>query len=144
VWGIAALGLKWIRRTVSNDEVAAEKLLQCGFLMTIPWVLLMFKGQSTTLHQGTYVLVLFAISGCVLTLRSVSVWLAAAICVAQCWVNWIVYSCDLSSFVFPNALLPVRNDWIWSLDLVGLCAFIALAFSGRRLAVAPDARTRLD
>lgn len=129
VWGIAALGLKWFRKSASPDEVAAEKLLQSAFLMTIPWILLMFKGQSTTLHQGTYVLVLFGIAGCILALCNLSVWLAAAICVAQCGVNWIVYSCDLSGFVFPNALLPVRNNWMLGLELTGLCAFIALALA---------------
>jgi len=132
-FGIAALAVRWTKRPVTNEQLAAERLLQCAACMTVPWVLLMFAPSSTVLHQGTYVLVLFALAGCLLAIREVAACLAVATCIAQCVLNWLVYESDLGVLAFPNALARARNSWMLALNLVSLCGFVALLWwRGRR------------
>jgi hypothetical protein len=71
-------------------RVSARLWLLVGCIL-VPWCLLMFKPESTSIHQGSYVAVLLAFSAAVLALWSIAPLLAIAVAVLEIALNVVIY-----------------------------------------------------
>lgn len=76
------------------------------FASIVVWSLLMFPPNSTSIHQGAYATVLFAMAASVLSLWALSPRLALAITLLQIGINLLLYG-PLTRIPIPNGLLPV-------------------------------------
>jgi hypothetical protein len=107
----------------------AHKLLLCSVCILGPFILLMFKPDSTRLHQGTYAMVILAITGSMLVFRVATPRLAIGVCVLNCVINWIIYAPDLSAAALPPSL-PLRPSpgmvVLHALSLWGFLSALAL------------------
>ncbi|MBV9227491.1 MAG: hypothetical protein JOY85_25940 [Acidobacteriaceae bacterium] len=112
---LAGIGM----RQHSPEWQSAILLLALILIINAIWCLLMFGPASTIIHQGTYVTVPLAFTGCVLALWTVSKWLAIVITILQISVQ---------AFVSLWLLHPAGQlqYGMVTLSLIGLAATLLL------------------
>jgi hypothetical protein len=102
------------------------------FASIVIWCLLMFTPNSTSIHQGAYATVLFAMAASVLSLWALSPRLALAITLLQIGINLLLYG-PLTRVPYPNGLLPVGILHVDTL-LLSVLSFAAVLALLRNLA----------
>lgn len=109
------------------------------FCILIPWCLLMFKPESTSIHQGTYVAVLLAFVAAILALWSVAPWLAIIVGALQITFNVVVYAPYMQDpSAAPKSHPLLGQLGVFAAALVGLLRLLSFQRSpGAR----PDAGT---
>jgi hypothetical protein len=134
-FGMIGILVRWKQLRHRNEMRLAERLLECSGWMIIVFVLLMFKGASTVLHQGTYASVLMAMAASILAFRAAAPITAVAVCACQCLFTWMLYEPDLSQ-AFPSSLTVRASPWMMALHAFAVLGFFAM------LALNPPSRTR--
>jgi hypothetical protein len=91
VTGAVALAAGLNRRFRSSAWRVAARLWLLVLCTLVPWCLIMFKAEATSIHQGTYVTVLLAFSASILALWAVTPWLALVVAALQIGLNFLLY-----------------------------------------------------
>jgi hypothetical protein len=130
--GIVAFAAGIRKRFRSPVWRVSARLWLVVICILIPWCLLMFKPESTSIHQGSYVAVLFAYSAAILALCSTARWLAIAIAVLQIALNFAVYAFPPKPGLVPGELVTFIAALIAMLWLLGARRLPLSALSRRR------------
>jgi hypothetical protein len=89
--GFLTLAAGLHKRSRSAAWRASARLWLCVMCILLPWCLMMFKAESTSIHQGTYVAVLLACCAAIAGFWAVKPWVAAGAAVLQIALNFLVY-----------------------------------------------------
>lgn len=135
-------GLLWQR--FRSIEWRTASVFWCFVLAaSVLWCLLMFGPSTTSIHQGSYAVMLLAFAASVLSLWAASPKLAAAVALAQVMLSFLLNE-PLTRVPYPNGLLP--EGQLHKDTLLLLCAALGLVLGllSRIAAVAgsPHAATR--
>lgn len=89
--GAVAFAAGLLRKPRSQIWIASVRLWLYVICTVLPWCVIMFKAESTSIHQGTYTAVLLAFAACTLALWAVAPRLCMTIVALQIIMNFLVY-----------------------------------------------------
>ncbi len=129
--GVFGLVVKW-----RGKEIKAARRMVLWALLTAAFsILLEFAPASTVLQSCSYVMVIMAMTGCVLAFRAVIPKIAIVVCVAQCVWMWLVYMPDVQALTVPGYQPVSMNGWMMGLEAISVLGFagvLALRLGGGR------------